>query len=279
MARNPQLSLLIPFRAPKDSPHRARLWSWLQQYWKYELPDAEVVVSDSTSTIFSKTEAINKAFRKSSGRIVCILDADAYMDGEILLNAARNIENFTKRGFPLWYVPYRRLYRMTQLTTERILSSSPKVPTRIVAPPNPVDVEHVGTAAYGHHYGAMCQLMHREAFTLIGGMDPRFQGWGSEDVCFVRALNTLYAPYKTVDASIWHMWHPTQRSGTARLWENQKDPWGQASLNKRYANAVGNPAAMKKIVDESRELNKTKCEKLQELAIDSLNKSWDIIVK
>jgi len=251
MTCRPQISLLVPFRESKSAPHRARAWQWLAEYWKHELPDAEVVVGQCTGEVFSKTSAVNAAAREASGRIFVIIDADAYLRGDVLLQCAREIDEAARRGLPLWFVPYRRLYRLTWLVTERVLTSHPHIPHRPHHPPRPEEIEQVSMVQYGHHFGAMCMVMHREAFETIGGMDERFVGWGAEDSSFLRALSTLHAPYKSVDASIWHLWHPATVHGKGRLWDGQGKAWAQMELAQRYAAAVGDRCAMLKIVHEA----------------------------
>jgi hypothetical protein len=247
----PQISLLVPFRASADSPHRTRLWQWLEQYWRYELPDAEVVIGRSDRPIFAKTEAVNDAASRAKGRIFVIMDSDAYLGGDQILYCARAIEEAARRGINRWYIPYRRLYRLTEASTEMVLNSDPKWPLKFTHPPVLGDVESTATAMYGHHYGAMCQIMPREAFELVGQMDPRFAGWGGEDVAFVRAVDTLFGKHKTLNSVILHLWHPSiGTNATNKMWEGQAKPGVNSPLAWRYHKATGDLVRMRKLVDE-----------------------------
>jgi hypothetical protein len=257
MKRAPQLSLLVPFRASKDHPHRVRLWRWLQQYWAHELPDAEIVMGRCRSQIFCKTEAVNDAAQRARGRILVILDSDAYLRGEQIVHAARAIEEAGRRGINRWFVPYRHLYRLREQATEEILASDPRQPLRLRHPPSLDDVESLTSAAYGHHYGAMCQMMPRAAFECVGGMDPRFEGWGGEDVAFLRAVETLWGKNKSIDAPIYHLWHPSiGTTAKDKQWEGQSRPGVNNRLATRYGQATGDRARMRALVDEALALQK-----------------------
>src|ERR1035437_8821162 len=54
----------------------------------------------------------------------------------------------------------------------------------------------------------MIQIMPREAFITVGGMDERFRGWGGEDQAFLLALNILWGPYRNSPNNVYHLWHP-----------------------------------------------------------------------
>lgn len=256
-AKRPQISLLVPFRASAQSPHRTRLWDWLREYWRHELPDAEIVIGRCQNRIFRKTEAVNDAASRARGRIFVILDSDAYLLGEQILDAARQIEEAARRGQNRWFVPYRKLYRLKQEPTELVLQSDPRNPLRFSNPPASEHVESTTSAAYGHHYGAMCQVMPREAFECVGLMDPRFEGWGGEDVAFLRAVETLWGKNKSIDMPIFHLWHPSiGTTAMDKCWEGQTRPQVNNQLATRYGKATGDRVKMRALVDEALKLQR-----------------------
>lgn len=247
----PQISLLVPFRASRHHPHRLRVWRWLERYWRHELPDAEIVIGRSKGRVFSKTEAINDAARRARGRIFVLLDSDAYMAGEHILYCARAIEKAKRRGHRLWFVPYRNLYRLTEQASELVLKSDPLWPHRFTSPPHRDELEHSSHSHYGHHYGAMVQIMPREAFFTVGCMDPRMQGWGSEDVAFLRAVDTLWGKHKTLNVDLLHLWHPSiAQTPFNKMWEGQETPNVNGNLGQRYHMATGDIVKMRALVDE-----------------------------
>jgi glycosyltransferase involved in cell wall biosynthesis len=247
----PQISFLVPFRPQHSQKRRQEVWQWLQEYWRWELPGVEIVTGHSKGKVFSKSEAVNDAAKRASGRIFVIIDADCYIDGDVIRACADRIDRELRRGNKLWYVPYRSLYRLTKESTDLVLDSDPRHPYTFSSPPCWDEVESTEGSGHGHRFGAMIQIMPREAFFAVGGMDPRFRGWGGEDVAFVKALDTLYSPHKTTNNDVLHMWHPKiGDSFKTRMWEGQHNPGLNGRLASRYMQSVGDRVMMRKVVDE-----------------------------
>jgi predicted glycosyltransferase involved in capsule biosynthesis len=97
------ISLLVPYR--DDGSRRSATWEWLRKYWRHELPGAEVVIGHNGHVPFCKTMAVNYAFRRCHGDIVVILDADCYIPGDVILEAAKRIRKARRQGHKLWFVP------------------------------------------------------------------------------------------------------------------------------------------------------------------------------
>lgn len=263
-----QISILIPFQS--DDPVRLRTFDWLYRYWSFQLPDAEIVVGHDWESQhhwywpwrkpFSKAVAVNDAFRRSHGDIIAIVDADAYLPGEILTHCAERIRMALRSDVHLWFVPYRSLYRLTPEASRLILQSSPGDPLQLPTPPPPVDVEGTDGSGHGHFFGALAQVMPRRAFETVGGMDPRFRGWGSEDVAFLKALDVLWGRHSKTSNDVLHLWHPQISQGTwtdvrgetwkVRMWEGQTAPRANDQLARRYFHATGDPVKMRQLVDE-----------------------------
>lgn len=242
----PKISLLIPFKS--KSVERKRALKWLIEYWKHELPDAEIVIRSSKGRVFCKGEALNNAARDATGKVLVVLDADTYLPGHIIDRCAdRILEELDNH---LWYVPYRRLYRLTKDATKRILQSDPRNPLRLPSPPDPIDIVNGTKSHYGHRYGAMITIFPREALDVLGCFDERFKGWGGEDVAILRALDTLYGKHKTTDNDVLHLWHPViGNSYKSRTWEGQKNAHQNDRLANAYHKATRHPAEMRELVD------------------------------
>lgn len=247
--KRPKISLLIPFQT--DDPQRRRVFKWLLKYWQHELPDAEIIIGHSRSNRpFSKTEALNNAADKATGKVLVILDADAYIDGAIIERCAdRILEELDNH---LWYVPYRKLWRLTEEVTEQIVSGDPEDPFRI---PDPPPLEWIDgdwqLHTYGHRYGAMLMIIPRQALEVLGCFDERFRGWGGEDVAMLRALDTLYGKHKTTNNSIFHLWHPKiGQNFRNRAWKGQDRTQPNQKLAHKYHQATRRPHAMRRLVDE-----------------------------
>jgi hypothetical protein len=251
----PMISLLIPFSS--SNPDRKANFDWLLKYWSHELSEAEVVIGESKGDIFCKGEALNDAARKSKGKILVILDADAYLSGDIITYCAIRMLEEEKNN--LWYVPYRRLYRLTKSITEQITNSDPSNPYRPTLPIEDKDIENHDKIRYGNRYGAMIMMLSRKAYNFLGGFDERFKGWGGEDVCLLRALDTLYGKHKTIDADIFHLWHPFNGLNyEERRWDGQEKGGSNWNISKRYGRAINKPKEMKQLIKESKSYLKSK---------------------
>lgn len=244
-----KISLLVPFHS--DQGRRQENWDWLYKHWKTVLPDAEIIVQDNTETPFCKTAAVNAAFRRSRGDVIVILDADCYMDYRVILRCAEEIRESHKQGHPLWYIPYRRFYRLTDSATRCLIAGRPGAAMVFADPPVAEDYAHQNPPSSGHHWGAMVQIMHRDAFKAVGGMDERFKGWGGEDVAFMYAVETLYGGRRTYDAAVYHLWHPTIKGNWkhTRQWDGQPDAEMNDKLSERYLQARGDRKQMRELIE------------------------------
>lgn len=238
----PKISILIPFKG--GAPDRERSFKWVLAYLRHFLPDAEIVIGRSNSKPFSKTQALNHAARRAHGKVLVILDADAYFDTKVIERCAdRILEDPNDR---LWFVPYRHLYRLTKEITKVILQSDPTDPYIL---PDPLPPEYIDGSMqdnkYGHRYGAMIMIFPREALDVLGCFDERFKGWGGEDIALLRALDTLYGKHKTVKGNIYHLWH-----AHSKVWDGQKGH-KNSELAMKYHRASRQPSKMRELVDEA----------------------------
>lgn len=238
------------------------------------MPHAELIIGRDKASekhwyrkhppTFSKTAAVNDAFKRSHGDIIVILDADAYVQGEVIQHCADRIRAARRRGVHLWFIPYTRLFRLSEEITNEILESEPDHPLVIADPPPPKDVDGIDGSGWGHYFGALIQIMPREAFEEVGGMDERFRGWGGEDVAFLIALDWLFGMHKNTPNSVFHLWHPQFRADTwedsrgqswkVRMWDGQTASHSNDWLAQKYANSRGNPEKMRKLVEEGHAL-------------------------
>lgn len=252
------ISLLVPF-TPGD-PDRDRLWAWLRDYWQTQLPKAEIVMGfdpdyDPDSGVsFSKTAAVNAAAKQARGDVLVILDADAYISPELIVYCAEEIRRARRFKRRLWFVPYRRFYRVSEGITDEILASNPRNPWTLhdPLPKTEIDPTNRASAHYGHHFAAMIMVLPREAFEVTGGMDERFAGWGGEDISFMRAVDTIYNNHKTVDHAVYHLYHPTIGAGIHRQWSGQTEKMPFTVLGSRYNAAYGDRARMLRLNSEWR---------------------------
>lgn len=253
--QDPVLSILVPFRS--DHAERARNWRWLKKYYKNWLPQVEIVVGHDKwhwrKRPFSKTVAVNNAASRAKGEVFLILDADALLHHTSVIAALGKILQAKRRGEVLWLVPYRRLFRLTEGATKGLLFSDPTDPIVFDDPPHDNEIEGKEGSGHGHHFGAMAQMMPREAFFAAGQMDERFRNWGSEDRSFLMAVDTLYGIHKSTDNMILHLHHPKiGKSYRTRSWSAAAHNIDNEILGARYNRAHRMRGEMQELVNEWR---------------------------
>lgn len=172
------ISLVVPIHFNADD-QRAVNWRWLFDYWRAQLPEADIVPGYDRQAInhnlpFSKSCAVNDGVRKATGDILVIIDADGFVPASTILECAQRIRQARNEGHRLWFVPYRQFYRLTEAASARLLASDPKHPLEFPTPPWPEDILDTSGSQLGHWYGAGIQILPREAFDIVGGWDERF---------------------------------------------------------------------------------------------------------
>lgn len=244
-------ALLVPFK-DDGATGRAENWAWLKRYWMHHLPGAQLVIGTDIDEPFSKTCAINNAFNQADPRhdIIVLLDADCYIAPQVILDCASRIREARDLGERCWFVPYRWLYRLTEEATAKLIASDPIKPVEFVVPHNLDDVTSVTSASYGHHFGALIQIMPREAFIEIGGMDARCRGWGGDDVITLRALDTLYGIHSTTKNEVLTLFHLALGDVFLRRWAGQPATGVNNALSARYIQARRDPKKMQDLVSE-----------------------------
>ncbi len=185
-----------------------------------------------------------------------LLDSDALLDAKVIAHCADRLRRQRKNGMRSWFVPYDDLFRLNRKATATILLTSPSAPYNIPSPPPPDWIDGRDGSGPINIFGAMCQVLPREAFVRVGGLDPRFRGWGAEDSAFARALDTLWGPRHNTANDILHLWHPSFTTGatgplwTVKMWNHQTSPGANDVLGGRYERAWNKPEAMQALVDE-----------------------------
>jgi predicted glycosyltransferase involved in capsule biosynthesis len=233
------ISLLIPFRNTGD---REKQYHWLQEKWNTLLPEAEIIVSeDDGNDPFSKTMAVNNAYKKSSSDFLALIDADCWLEPKILLDSVEKIKN----GDAIWVNPTKQVYRLNKKTTFDILEGRDYNFNNITIEETERTSLNVGAAS----------VFTREQFEFIGGMDQRFRGWGGEDNAFNSIINTLFGKPIILDNIIYHLWHPRDRNENGKaIWKNQEN--SNQIFNIEYNKANNNKDLMLKIAEENRKRTK-----------------------
>lgn len=225
------VSLIVPVTL--DGLERERNWSWLRP--KYEQTGWEIVEcwydpkKAEQDEEWSKGRAVNPGVEHSSGDVLVIADADLFIDRDVLDDAIERVE----RGAP-WVMPHGVVYRLSR-----------RASSAVCAYPSTPKCERTVSRRHDGPVGGGFVVCSRTAFDTVRGIDPRFTGWGGEDISFGRALDTLVGTHVRLWAPTWHLWHtPMPRHlGWRASPENEQ-------LANRYLDAAGDPIAMRAIVEE-----------------------------
>jgi hypothetical protein len=227
-----KVSILMPFR---DDGNRLEVKNWVEARWRKMLPDAEFVFGEDEGQPYSKTTAVNDAFMKSTGDVLVVVDADTVVDYDTI--RAGIAASVLKDQL---VVPWNRSIRLSEVDTQNILEDGidAELPWR-------------GDAGPSSRTAGMLYVISRKGFQAVNGMDPRFRGWGWEDVMFNYACMTMLGSVKYLEGRAYALYHPVKRvEGKGRVW-GEEDP-GRANLQLKmaYSRARARRKLMKEIVDQ-----------------------------
>lgn len=233
------VSVIIPFRPgprrrgqrvpERDGASREDIFDWVLRRWEALCPSYEIVVADSDATAFNRSAARNQAFRRSSGDVVIVADADVAPHHGALQWAVPDVEE----GFSDWVIGFNRYVQLTGRQTRLVLAMDP--PREVGVPDRPRWSTDQGNAGL--------LIMRRSAFEEVGGYDERFTEWGWEDWAFANALHTLVHPLVTVPYPLIHLHHP--RDPDRRQQKRRME-----ALWKPYERAFGDAEAMRAVIDD-----------------------------
>lgn len=178
------VSVLVPFN-PGDH-WRDRAWRKVRAHYVEHHPSWQIVTGTCDGS-WSKAKAVHAALSHADGDTLVVADADCHVAPQALTEA---VEALAGHG---WSVPHHMVKRLTKACT---LTGG----THLERP------EYRGVAGGG------ITVLTRAAYESCP-MDPRFIGWGGEDVAWGWALRTVHGIPWRGTADLWHLYHPTARVG------------------------------------------------------------------
>lgn len=234
-----KISILVPFRPEEGDVARTRGWKWVERWWRDNVPDVEILIgTDDGEEPFSKTQAVNDAYLQATGDVFVVADADSFMDPAPLANAIK-----VARQTGRLVVPWRRIIRLSEEDSKKQLRRrkaaielTDELLDRCYPTPTP---ETAGTLF----------VIRRDSFERVQGMDPRFRGWGHEDVAFARACHTILGPTMYGPDDVISLYHPRPEGAKGRVWDND-DGNRNLPLAQAYVMAYQHPWKMQQLVDE-----------------------------
>jgi hypothetical protein len=182
---------------------------------------------------WSKGWAVAAALDGGDEPIIVIADADVLVPPDALSASITAVAD----GAP-WAMPHGLVYRLSRAATNEVYVGA------LVPPPHEIGGMLLERDAVPGPPGGGIVVTTRHAYAESGGIDPRFYGWGGEDISFARALDTLVGPGVRSDAPMWHLYHLRQ----ARRPGNRAALADSERLANRYLDAAGDPDAMRRLI-------------------------------
>ena len=142
-------------------------------------------------------------------------------------------------------VPWWKAWRLHKDHSEQIMATDPAGPLVVTVQMRDACVNEGPSPASA----AMVLCIQRTAFERVGGFDPRFRGWGSEDVSFGIATGTLLGRNEYTLGEAFALYHPTPTKDGMRVWKRDKGLLNMP-LYERYYAAHANLQAMTAICAE-----------------------------
>lgn len=216
------VSVLMPFTS--DEPWRVRARDHVAAW--YTTLGYDVVVG-ACSGPWRKAIAVADAAGRTTGDVLVVADADCLSDGVPAAVAA-------VAAGALWAVPHSLVHRLDETATEAVYDGTdPATTTGRTQRP------YVGFAGGG------IVVLARAVYERVP-LDPRFEGWGSEDSSWALALTCLAGEPARFDAPLHHLFHPPAPRMSRR--------WGTPAaraLEIRYRLARGNRRQMADLLAEA----------------------------
>ncbi|MBP1930897.1 glycosyltransferase family 2 protein [Ammoniphilus resinae] len=222
------VSFLFPYKP--DRGIRDTNFKWIKKFYKKTYPKAEICVGINNEKLFNRSQAINLAAKQATREIFVIVDADIFCDPSVLKESIKLLKKAP------WVIPYRYIIRIAEENSRKLLKTAPGWPLEIT------DFEKIDTTKYTFDWVGHINIIPRKYFMAVGGFDERFCGWGGEDDAFSCAVNTLCGPYKRLEHSIHHLWHPVVG------YENNPNGDTNKKLREFYYQANNDKVKMKRVI-------------------------------
>jgi hypothetical protein len=239
------VTVVIPWRA--GCSHRQLALDYVTGWWAANHPGWPVVVGEwpAEAGPWRKGCAVRAAgVHPEPADLVVVADADVIPIGVGDAVEAVGSAGLGRRTFR-WAMPFRLVHRLTaagtQLAVEGRLDLTRPVSRNTAGL---VEETYVGSAGGG------VVVMRGDLFTAVP-IDPRFGGYGQEDLSWSLALHRLAGAPAMGSAPLWHLWHPKQdrmRRGSTvsrgvgsvagqRLWQRYREASTPAVMRSLVAEA------------------------------------------
>jgi len=236
--RYSDVDALIPYRPTPDGC-RQRNADFVQRHLSSTLSGCRVTrCDDPDPDLFNRGRATNAGVYATDRPIILVMDADVWIPPGALREAVEVLRR-TYRLPRSYVVPFDKVVWLDREWSDGVLAGRFPIASR---PPKRNVVLEWGQSSVG-----ICTVVRRDQFEAIGGFDPRFRGWGCEDVAWDAAASTLVGPHLRLHAEGRHLYHPPCPS--------KEDPdrmRAAGSLLSRYGGARDDRRAMAALIAEGK---------------------------
>ncbi len=230
-----KFSALIPYK-PNDF-YRIKNLAIVKKRWQEKMPDVELIIGLNHDENFNKAKAINEAARKATGDYFIIIDNDIVFGTKLIDKIADIVMDYP------WIIPWTRCCMLSKEYSAKFYDDNvfvlPKKFSIREIEDHDIEIDEPNID------GPYMNVVSREAFAAIGGMDERFVEWGCEDVAMAIALTTLVGKPYRMNGQILHLYH--DRNTNITECQNYKS---NSELCYRYRAAFGNRDAIKALIPE-----------------------------
>lgn len=214
----------VPWRP--NGGMRDRVWEHCRKQWAdHNLIYGAVLEAGQ----FERAAAINEALNSTLHHwdAICVIDADILHDDPAHVSVALELAHASNA----YVSPHSVLRYADEETTERILAGE-----RVNLDTLP-STHQVWTAGFA---------VSRELWERVRGFDPRFSGYGGEDIAFFFACGTLGDddPQRIYSGGVTHLHHEDVEGA-------QTGPRYEANLEivRTYEARIGDRAAMRALIE------------------------------
>jgi len=150
-------------------------------------------------TIYHKTKYVNQLIRLAHTPYLAVWDTDAIGIPEQILTALETLRNnmavmaypFDGRFYSLDEV-FTQLFYQT-MRYDILLNHMPKL-----------------NLMHGFYSPGGAYLVNKEKYSLAGGENENFYGWGPEDAERIKRMEVLDLPVSYAKGPLFHLWHPSK---------------------------------------------------------------------
>lgn len=223
-------TVVVPFAA-NDDPYREAALDFVVEWLRpHGWP---IVVEPGDPDPWSKGATIARAMRRVSTPGLVLHDADVLVEHSAVTSCASAVV----AGYA-WAQPHDEVFRLSRRTTQLVLA-------RQMRGPHPfLGIAALDRPRHLAARGGGIVVLSRDAYDLVGGIDPRFVGWGGEDISFARALDTLAGPSFRLRVPMWHLYHEPQTILPGRRASPESE-----RLASQYLDAVGSEEQMRSVIE------------------------------